>query len=84
MKTLSNLLLVLMASVFLANTAPAQDAPGIDTRTIESLIETLDRDIQALHLLRTQFDTFCHIKQEPQQGGNRGHGARGTPLINPA
>jgi small conductance mechanosensitive channel len=56
LKTFSDFLLVLMASVFLAGTAFAQDDAGIDTRSIETLIETLDRDINALRLLMSQFD----------------------------
>ena len=56
MKTFTDFLLVLVISVFLAGTAFAQDDAGIDTRSIETLIETLDRDIKALRLLISQFD----------------------------
>lgn len=56
MKTLTDFLLILTASVFLAATAFAQEDAGIDTRSIETLIQTLDRDIKALQLLVSQFD----------------------------
>jgi small conductance mechanosensitive channel len=56
MKNLIDFLLVMMASAFLAGTAFAQSEAEIDTRSIQTLIETLDRDIKALHLLIDQFE----------------------------
>jgi small conductance mechanosensitive channel len=56
LKFFTNFLLVLTASVFLVGTASAQDDAGIDTRSIETLIETLERDIEALGVLMSQFD----------------------------
>ena len=44
-----------MTFVFLASTSSAQDEHNIDTRSIETLIETLNRDIKALRLLVSQF-----------------------------
>ena len=56
MKIVTDFLLVLMISVFFTGTAFAQDDADIDTRSIETLIETLDRDVKALQLLVSQFD----------------------------
>jgi small conductance mechanosensitive channel len=55
-KIVTDFLLVLMISVFFTGTAFAQDDADIDTRSIETLIETLDRDVKALQLLVSQFD----------------------------
>jgi small conductance mechanosensitive channel len=56
LKTFTDFLLILTASVFLAATAFAQEDAGIDTRSIETLIETLDHDISALRSLMSQFE----------------------------
>lgn len=56
MKIITKIVLVLMVAVFLAGTAFAQNDAGVDTRGIETLIETLDRDIEALRKLKSQID----------------------------
>ena len=53
---LTNFLLVLMTSAFLAGTTFAQDDAAIDTHSIETLIEKLDGDVKALRLLMSRFD----------------------------
>jgi small conductance mechanosensitive channel len=56
LKIITKIVLVLMVAVFLAGTAFAQNDAGVDTRGIETLIETLDRDIEALRKLKSQID----------------------------
>lgn len=56
MKIITKIVLVPMAAVFLAGTAFAQNDAGVDTRSIETLIDTLDRDIEALRKLKSQID----------------------------
>jgi small conductance mechanosensitive channel len=56
LKTFTKFLLVLTASVFLAGTAFAQSGAEVETRTIETLIETLDRDVKALISLMSQIE----------------------------
>jgi small conductance mechanosensitive channel len=53
---LTNFLLVLMTSAFLAGTTYAQGDAEIDTHSIETLIEKLDHDVTALRLLMGQID----------------------------
>jgi small conductance mechanosensitive channel len=57
LKTFTDFFLVLMISVLLAGTVFAQEDAAIDTRSIETLIETLDRDIKALRSLINQFES---------------------------
>jgi small conductance mechanosensitive channel len=56
LKTFTKFLLVLTASAFLAGTAFAQSGAEVETRTIETLIETLDRDVKALISLMSQIE----------------------------
>ncbi len=56
MKILADFLLALLVSAFLAGSTFAQDEVEIDTRTIDTLIETLEHDVKALRLLMSQFD----------------------------
>jgi small conductance mechanosensitive channel len=49
-------LLTLIASAFLIDNASAQNNVKDDARSIETLIETLDGEIKALHSLRGQID----------------------------
>ena len=57
MKTLTHLFLfALIASAFLIDNASAQNNVKDDARSIETLIETLDGEIKALHLLRGQIE----------------------------
>jgi len=56
LKIITKFVLVLMAAVFLTGAAFAQNDASVDARSIETLIETLDRDIEALHVLKSQID----------------------------
>jgi small conductance mechanosensitive channel len=57
LKTLTHLfLLALMASAFLIDNASAQNDVKDDARSIETLIESLEGEIKAVHLLRRQID----------------------------
>ena len=56
MKAIICLLLTLTVFAFSAGTAFARDDAEIDTRSIETLIETLDHNITALRLLMSQID----------------------------
>jgi len=57
LKTFTDFLMVVTISFLLAGTVFAQEETAIDTRSIESLIETLDHDIKALRSLKIQFDS---------------------------
>jgi small conductance mechanosensitive channel len=57
LKTLTHLfLLALIASAFLIDNASAQNDVKDDARSIETLIESLEGEIKAVHLLRRQID----------------------------
>jgi small conductance mechanosensitive channel len=57
LKTLTHLfLLALIASAFLIDNASAQNDVKDDARSIETLIESLEGEIKAVHLLRGQID----------------------------
>jgi small conductance mechanosensitive channel len=57
LKTFTDILIVVIISALLASTVFAQEESIEDIRSIETLIETLDHDIEALRLLVSQFDS---------------------------